>query len=761
MVLCANNISFIMMIARGAFCVTVKYDAYVLTSYSKMESVYECALCSKPYDDPRILSCLHSFCLQCIQRGVLGGSQTALKCPTCGQNTNIPAAGVSALSQNLHLEFEVEVARYVSKIANGGEVCCDHCIDGRNGPAVAFCCACRDFLCKLCQEHHRSGRKLSKHTIIEISKEGANQLLAAMKPREHYCSQLNHEDNKLNFYCETCNLLICRDCTTVAHKEHSVTELSTVAKAHQKKITLALKSTTNVVKKLMAAIEGDNKMIEQVAATKKETLSFINQTFETLRQTLEKRRNELLSELEAAAQSKTTALTLQKETFMKTVEDISYLNKVASYSLQTHTDHELVAIGELLSTELQASVEKVEAMPLTPSNHSCTSLSLQTDDLSGEISKFGQIFELSPSPSESTWTSTSLSVPRVENMFSLRVDSKTSKGVGHPHGGAQVKGELKPKAQNGDVVCGEVKDHWDGTYTVTLTPQTTGPHQLHITMDGQPIQRSPHDINVRPKPNYRALSSAHQVIKCSSYPLCFAIHNNGDIYVGSWANCIYMFDQNGQLKNTIGSGGSEDGQFNYPFGIAIKGDVLYVADYGNHRVQKLTARGEFLQQFGQKGSGQGQLNGPSAVIVDSKNRLIVSDYYNHRIQIFNEDGGWLLTIDGKGASSLNPWGLALDPQGNIHVAAYGSNAIKVFNMDGAYVKMYGDLKCPIGIAIDTDGYSLVCEKDGNCLSIIDPQGNKIHAVENLIGPYGAALDPIDGSVYVANFGASTVLKYSI
>ena len=48
-----------------------------------------------------------------------------------------------------------------------------------------------------------------------------------------------------------------------------------------------------------------------------------------------------------------------------------------------------------------------------------------------------------------------------------------------------------------------------------------------------------------------------------------------------------MLDQTGQLKNTIGSGGSGDGQFSTPYGISIKGDVLYVADYVNRRVQKL------------------------------------------------------------------------------------------------------------------------------------------------------------------------------
>ena len=178
----------------------------------------------------------------------------------------------------------------------------------------------------------------------------------------------------------------------------------------------------------------------------------------------------------------------------------------------------------------------------------------------------------------------------------------------------------------------------------------------------------------------------------------------------------YVFDQTGQLKNTICSRGSGDGQFSNPSGISIKGDVLYVADSGNYRVQKLTSSGKFLHKFGQQGSGQGQFNWPFGVIIDSNNKLIVSDEGNHRIQIFNENGGWLLTIDGNGSgnhSFQSPCGLALDPQGSIHVAAYRSNTIKVFTKEGVYVRMYGDPNRPIGIAIDDEGYSLVSEWDGN------------------------------------------------
>ena len=117
------------------------------------------------------------------------------------------------------------------------------------------------------------------------------------------------------------------------------------------------------------------------------------------------------------------------------------------------------------------------------------------------------------SSSLSTWTSTS--VAKVEDqVLRVKVQSKTSKGEECPHGGIEVKGELRSKTNNGAVVYGEVEDHRDGTYTITLTPQTAGPHQLLITMDGQHVQNSPNDFDVWPKCDYRILCNAQQVIQC-------------------------------------------------------------------------------------------------------------------------------------------------------------------------------------------------------------------------------------------------------
>ena len=582
-----------------------------------------CGVCSKPYKDPRILPCLHSFCQQCLHHEIeKSGSEQVFKCPTCERNMSIPVGGANALPHNLHLGFEVEVAGYMSKIVSNSEVCCDQCIDGSSGPAVVFCCTCCQFLCQLCHDHHKHHRQLSKHNMVGLDQEGAKQLQTTMKPRDHCCSQPYHEGNKLDLYCTNCNCLVCRDCTTAAHKDHGLAELSTIAKTHKMEIKGALEEAPMLVTKLTGAIDGNDKMMEQVEISKRNANLAINQAFEILQQTLEERKKTLLSEVEAIILSKTTALTLQKEQFEKIVEDIGHYTEVASHILQTHTDHEVVALGGLIPTELQATLKRVQTMSLTPNQHSHIAVSVQTDDLVSEMSKFGDVYHVSElSPSSSTWTYTS-----VGTMFHVKVESKTSEGEGYPLGGVQVKGEMRSKVHSGAVVYGEVEDHRDGTYTITLTPQTSGPHQLVITMDGQLVQNSPHDLDVRL--DYLALCNAQQVIKCIG-PVYVAIPDNGDIYVGSAASSIYVFDKTGQRKNTIGSFGSGDGQFSGPCGICIKGDVLYVAEFGNHRVQKLTSRGEFLHKFGQKGSGQGEFNVPTAIIVDSNNRLIVSDRDNH------------------------------------------------------------------------------------------------------------------------------------
>ena len=189
-----------------------------------------------------------------------------------------------------------------------------------------------------------------------------------------------------------------------------------------------------------------------------------------------------------------------------------------------------------------------------------------------------------PCPSQSTWFS--VSVAKVKEMYCVEVESMTSNGERYPYGGLQVKAELRPKSHDGAVIPGEVEDHGDGTYTINLTPQTAGPHQLLITIDGQHVQKSPCDLDVRMK--YSTLCNPEQVINCNGGQSGIAIHDSGDIYVACIDDsCIRVSDQVGQQKKTLGSKGSGKGQFSGPRGLFIKGNVMYVADSDNNRIQLL------------------------------------------------------------------------------------------------------------------------------------------------------------------------------
>ena len=420
------------------------------------------------------------------------GDKQKMECPTCQRSITIPEGGVNAIPQNLHLGFETEVAGYMSKIGSGGEKSCDACIDGGKGPAVVFCCTCGQFLCTFCHEHHKSSKIFHHHQMVGLDQESVRLLPSIMTSTEHLCSQPHHEKVKSKFYCESCQYLVCGDCSLVNHKDHRISKICNVAKVRRDGMREALVCAQEMASKLTSAIGDKDKMAEQVEISRENATLLIHQAFEQLHQAIEERKKTLLSEMEAISLYKTTALSLLKEQLVKIQDEIGHYTEMTSHILQTHTDHEVVALGDLLPTELKATLKKVEGVSLTPSQSSDIHVTLQTDSLMKELSLFGRVL----APSQSTWSSKLAA--RMDMVYSVKVETKSSEGERYPFGGLQVKAELRPKSHDGAVVPGSVEDHGDGTYTITLIPQAADPHQLLITMDGEHVQGSPHDLDVRP-----------------------------------------------------------------------------------------------------------------------------------------------------------------------------------------------------------------------------------------------------------------------
>ena len=268
-------------------------------------------------------------------------------------------------------------------------------------------------------------------------------------------------------------------------------------------------------------------------------------------------------------------------------------------------------------------------------------------------------------------------------------------------------------------------------------------------------------IKKRQPRDYTGLSKPVMTISGVTTPFNVAVHDSGDIFVTSLNNhCVCVFDKNGTKKATIGSQGSGDGQFNKPLGIAISGDVMFVAENGGNRIQKLTITGEPLMKFGTQGAGNGQLHHPWGICLASDGKLHVTDCANRRVQVFNPDGTFSSIIRGLVDNVLKA--VTIDQSGNLHVADDGSKCIKVFTADGEYVRQYGSgqLQGTAGVIVDQDGNCLVGDQSGNRLCIFDPRGKLIHSVPcTTAGSLcGVTLDK-EGFVYVVDKGSSCVYKF--
>jgi streptogramin lyase len=92
-----------------------------------------------------------------------------------------------------------------------------------------------------------------------------------------------------------------------------------------------------------------------------------------------------------------------------------------------------------------------------------------------------------------------------------------------------------------------------------------------------------------------------------------------------------------------------------PSGIAVdsKGQV-YVTDWRNDRVQKFTADGRFVMQFGSSGAGEGEFNRPTGIAVDKAGVIYVADWRNDRLQVFDVEGDFITQLTGE--ATISKWG---------------------------------------------------------------------------------------------------------
>ncbi len=143
-----------------------------------------------------------------------------------------------------------------------------------------------------------------------------------------------------------------------------------------------------------------------------------------------------------------------------------------------------------------------------------------------------------------------------------------------------------------------------------------------------------------------------------------------------------------EYLDEFGSYGHGDGQFWLPTAIAMDSqERIYVADEYHQSISVFDSSGTFAGKWGVSGSGDGEFDGPSGLVIDAEDNVFVVDQNNNRVQKFTTDGQYLLQWGepGGGEGQFNlPWGLTLDSHGDVYVADWGNERVQVLGPNGRF-----------------------------------------------------------------------------
>jgi uncharacterized protein (TIGR03663 family) len=216
-------------------------------------------------------------------------------------------------------------------------------------------------------------------------------------------------------------------------------------------------------------------------------------------------------------------------------------------------------------------------------------------------------------------------------------------------------------------------------------------------------------------------------------------------------------------RKVFGDQGSERGEFQSPRGIALGPDgSVYVADAGNHRIQKFTADGELLDTWGGRSVAEEELGPPrgfnepwdvavapeGAADTGQSSTVYVADTWNHRIQRLDDQGkpiavwgffGEFGPNNGQAGQNAfyGPRGVAVgharlqesEADDLVFVTDTGNKRVQVFESNGDFAVQWGGggavegyLDEPVGIAVGPEGDVYVADTWNRRVQVFDSGG---------------------------------------
>ena len=681
----------------------------------KLEEQLTCPVCLGHYTNPKTLPCLHSFCQHCLEGLPLDKKNETyyLSCPTCRHCTELPEEGAGAFPVAFTLNNLKEMQSLLKKTAD------------------------------------------------------------LPNPQEATCSD---HGKPLELLCETCDTVICINCSYRNHKHHQC--------------ELVTDSYTKYCQKLrecLSPVEGKKKALEKVlsALAKREgeirergegVLEEIHEMVEEMMNVLRQSERKLTEQAKRVTDAKLKVLSEQ----MKSAEmSLSVLEDVEDYveqNLKTGSPQQVLRSKKQMMECMNEVTAQINVEELHPKEKADFVLSKDIKSLH----HIGDIV---------TYSSTALHQCRVKKVgcferlpkekkvsFSLSMEAPDSSLLCVPL--SSLRCSLVPVGKGDQPIHTTVTTTSTdpGVYRIQCNPSTSGTHTVKVQVYDVELKNTSLVIPFNP---YLDNITPVCTITELKQPRGVAVSDDNHVIITEWmSNCVTILDREGKkVKSLRGKGGSSILKLSSPRGIAITPDkFILVSD--DHRIQKISMDGYLIASVGEKGSGPLQFKNVSGIAISPiTGQVYIVDYNNHRIQVLNPDLTFSCSFGSKGSANGQfryPTDIAIDSQGLVYVADMNNDCIQKFSPDGKFLDQfgnsmfsYGKVNKPLGITIDTaaTGLVYVSEHGNNRISVFTSDGVFVSRfgsegsnIDQFNDPSGLTLDK-DGFLYVCDFSNYRLVVY--